>query len=356
MTRNRLVYRGLIVAAMACAVLGYVGLTRSGPRVTVFDARQSITFSRDDLQDRAEEPTVAFHIKNTGDTALRLGDPAASCGCTVLQEFQRVLAPGETAEVSARVAPPVIGEREVQISIPTNCALTPLIELSIAITVDAPVPVIVKNAARTEWRRVKGPGERLQLQVETIESKSEPAWICGAESDAAFLRVSPATAEEEPCSIAGTVRRRYTLQAEVTTIPEFDRCRAFVYFLDREGERIVDASHSNTCIYITFEPAFRVSPSKLYARWIRAEPAPEWTVRVWNNSESGPPSISKLHSDVDWLSLDSSERSDGFVDIVVQVNDQLRDGTSTATIRIELGDETGTEIEVPVTVASVRNE
>ena len=129
----RMVRRCVIIAVFVAIASGSIAAMRLG---RVRDAVPSIAVNRDaynwgNVQPGSEVQTT-FNISNAGGGILRLGDPKASCGCTVPSLSSRSLRPGDrTNLVVGFHVPTTPGRVRHSVTVPTNDPRKPVVILNL---------------------------------------------------------------------------------------------------------------------------------------------------------------------------------------------------------------------------------
>jgi hypothetical protein len=80
-------------------------------------------------------------LRNVGDGELRIEGVSTTCDCTVVGDYAKKLAPGDSTSLRVQLTTPTAaGRTEQTVSIDTNDPERPRVEVGVAATVVAPPP------------------------------------------------------------------------------------------------------------------------------------------------------------------------------------------------------------------------
>lgn len=121
-------------AAFALAAVAPRGAAEEGPRLRVEPA--SFDFGR-----ALPEKTLRkeFTLRNLGDRELVIEGVSTSCGCTAAIAGERRVAPGRSTPLTVTLETRLYrGRVERQVLVRSNDTKTPLLEIGVSATVEAP--------------------------------------------------------------------------------------------------------------------------------------------------------------------------------------------------------------------------
>ncbi len=114
-----------LVFVIALAIVALTACEPKGPKALV--AETTFNFGQIDQYDVAAH---VFIIKNQGDQKLEIKRVKSTCGCTAAQPKSKVIEPGQQTEIEVKFdAGPRSGEQKKRITVETNDAATPVIQL-----------------------------------------------------------------------------------------------------------------------------------------------------------------------------------------------------------------------------------
>ncbi len=143
--------------------------------------------------DNADTVKHTFVIKNTGDTSLDIERVKPSCGCTVANISQKIIPPGETAEITANMSlKGRNGPISKSIIIHSNDPKQPQFRLALAGTATTAIQV---NPDRVFFGQV-GPGDATTFNVTLTGVSDTPFSITGTEFTGGTLETEIVTLEE----------------------------------------------------------------------------------------------------------------------------------------------------------------
>jgi hypothetical protein len=166
---------------------------------------------------KGEKVAHEFVIENAGDAPLEITDVQAACGCTAM-DYDRTIAPGAAGKVRVEVDTTTFsGPIAKGVTVYTNDAATPKIELTVRADVQ-PLIAVRPGYGRFVKQAPQGVGKVEQM---VWSPRGEAFEITGAESPYPFLKVSyrPAGDEDRAAVEAASGGYVVDLALDYTTAP-----------------------------------------------------------------------------------------------------------------------------------------
>lgn len=174
---------GAAIAAVAAAVGLNASPAQAGPPRIAFDLQYH------DLGQVApdEKLQVAFPFRNAGGERLEILKAKASCGCTVVEEFKRELAPNESDEITVTFDAGSVpkGVRH-SIWVDTNDPAHPRVTLQVRALVRAGFQVVPDTVHFAEL----APGQTVERIVELIALDGNPFKITEVDPGSSYVSAS----------------------------------------------------------------------------------------------------------------------------------------------------------------------
>ena len=154
-----------------------------------------------------QQLTGTFTFQNVGDALLELKTPKTSCGCTVASVEPEILKPGEKGALTFTVnlAAFSSGHAEKQITVPSNDATAPSVELTVQTDLTSPVELSPQQIPFGDMR--VGATSNLAVLVRRTDGKK--LVISRAEAGVSFIH-----ARIEPLEGSSNTSARIWVQAE----------------------------------------------------------------------------------------------------------------------------------------------
>lgn len=210
----------LVMAGIACVAFGI--WQEFGPRTSVSlprwggSARIVAVPPELEYRTQAEESTATIEValRNEGQTAGKLLDISASCGCTLPQALpSNSLKPGEEVRLAIKVQPVPYGSRDSVLTVRTDSADTPMLRVPIKLLgrkLAPPYLSLAPSEIRVESLAGELPPPRT-FQVSTVEPPGE-AWLTGFNVSSDDMACQPPRLVKEHVVDEKTVMRDYELE------------------------------------------------------------------------------------------------------------------------------------------------
>jgi hypothetical protein len=264
MGRKTLIASGIgILAAVALAAGSWVASSRKkserGPVAVL-----SLPQSRIEGSPGSPAAKATFQIANRGDADLVLGEPSSTCGCTVPSLSPRVLRPGASATGLIDARPPQVGQKTVEVDIPTNAPAEDggVIRFRLTLVGTAKPPYVVNASGTVQLGETTGKEVAAEVRLQTREASSSPPWIGSAISSIPELGVNGGIDDERPLE-GGIVDRVYTFKVAPTSSLKVGDVAGEIQFLSNGSDGGV--AHKLP-ILGRILPRVYARPSRLFAR------------------------------------------------------------------------------------------
>ena len=165
--------------------------------------------------------SAEFELFNAGPRVVRVRSVESGCGCATPEVEPKAIEPGKTGVVRVKATPPPIGEKTVTFKVNTDSPKTPRLVLTLQMIGGRKPPFILNASGGLSWAQGARPGDTREFVVSTVERTErvgEPTVKC----ELPFLKFEKGPVTETPYLEPGTVRRRYTYLASLTSLPEGD--------------------------------------------------------------------------------------------------------------------------------------
>lgn len=179
-------------ASTATAILALCATLLVAPLAFAADAGRPKAVAPEPVKDiggvaKGEKITHDFEIRNEGTAPLEISEVRASCGCTVA-EFDKTIAPGASGKVHVVVdSTTFAGPIAKGVTVFTNDADTPQIELTVKASVQ---PVISVKPGYARYIIVQGEDKQGTIEQTLWASDGAPMNIVKVDSPYPFLKVS----------------------------------------------------------------------------------------------------------------------------------------------------------------------
>jgi peroxiredoxin len=152
-----------------------------------------------------------FTVRNEGTTPLQITDVKASCGCTAIPDYTKVIAPGETGRVGARLDSTKIGT-DVPVAKTITVSSSDAAQPSTILTIKALVKAFVKIEPKmVNLGNLTSPDQEVS-QVVTITNNTEQPLT---------LEADPVTGSDRFAATLDEIEKGKVFKATVKGVPPF---------------------------------------------------------------------------------------------------------------------------------------
>ena len=152
---------------------------------------------------------TSFRIINRGGGVLKLGEPSTTCGCTVASVSSKVVTSGAESIVEVIAEPPSIGEKLVEVHIPTQGSSAEELVFRLTLVGAGKPPIVTTNSGVVQFGAISSNlNQKTSLFVETREVSATKPWISRVTSSLPASEIKGGV-EKTIALPGGIVFRRY---------------------------------------------------------------------------------------------------------------------------------------------------
>lgn len=215
---------GILAIALG-SVIFTRGFFEAAPRFSIESDRESIELSPSNVgliaepevfeissSASAERRRIVVRLRNDSRETVKILAVNSSCGCTVTDDLPaEPIQPGHVAQFPVVVSPQQFGTKQIMLTINTDSALTPIVQVKITVRGNSIRPPFV--AAAPSQIRLIGhkPNEKIdqEFAIQSVESHGDPPWIQEIQSSDPSIVCTLLRPPEVEAPVAGLIRRTY---------------------------------------------------------------------------------------------------------------------------------------------------